>query len=68
VTVLLPGAGKQVQPSPEAQDAGMSPLNGDLALLAWEVDTVTPYGSKINLRKKSAFQTGDGVTGKTPQV
>jgi Mor family transcriptional regulator len=27
-----------------------------------------PYGSKINLRKKSAFQTGDGVTGKTPQV
>jgi SNF2 family DNA or RNA helicase len=41
VTLLLPGVGKQVQPSPEAREAGMSPLNGDLALLAWEIDAIT---------------------------
>jgi hypothetical protein len=41
VTVLLPSAGKRVQPSPEAQEAGMSPLEGELTLLAWEIDTVT---------------------------
>ena len=28
----------------------------------------TPYGSKINPRKKSALQMRDGATGKTPQV
>jgi hypothetical protein len=41
VTLLLPGAGKQVQPSPEAQAVGMIPLAEPLALLAWEVEAVT---------------------------
>jgi hypothetical protein len=41
VTVLLPGVGKQVQPSPEAQEAGRSPLEDELTLLAWEIDAVT---------------------------
>jgi SNF2 family DNA or RNA helicase len=41
VTLLLPGAGKQIQPSPEAQTAGMPALDGELVLLAWEINTVT---------------------------
>jgi hypothetical protein len=31
-----------------------------------EGDNRIPYGSKINLRKKSALQMEDGATGKTP--
>lgn len=41
VTLLLPGAGKTPQPSPEAEAAGWSTLQGDVSLLAWEVPAVT---------------------------
>jgi SNF2 family DNA or RNA helicase len=40
MTILLPGSGKQVQPSPEAQAAGMVSLGESLSLLAWEVESV----------------------------
>jgi hypothetical protein len=36
-------------------------------LVAGTLVDVTPYGSKINLRKKSASQMGHGATGKNPQ-
>ena len=39
ITLLLPGAGKRVQPSPEAQAAGMSLLEEPVTLLAWEIGT-----------------------------
>ncbi|MBN1201901.1 MAG: DEAD/DEAH box helicase [Anaerolineae bacterium] len=41
LVILLPGADKKVQPSPEAQAAGWLPLDGDLELLAWEINTIT---------------------------
>ncbi len=40
LTLLLPGVGKQVQPSPEAQTAGMVSLDESLTLLEWEVESV----------------------------
>ena len=39
--ILLPGSGKEVQPSPEAQSAGLAALADDLQLLTWEIDAVT---------------------------
>ncbi len=41
LVILLPGIGKEAQPSPEAQAAGLPPLDGKLLLLAWELETVT---------------------------
>ncbi len=41
VIIQLPGINKKAQPSPEALAAGCPPLDGDLALLAWEISTVT---------------------------
>jgi SNF2 family DNA or RNA helicase len=41
--IWLPGSGKQVQPSPEAQAAGLTPLDAaavNLTLLAWVVPVV----------------------------
>jgi SNF2 family DNA or RNA helicase len=40
VTIWLPGVGKNAEPSPEAQAAGMPSPGSDGALLAWEVDTI----------------------------
>lgn len=39
-SIWLPGNGKNVQPSPEAQEAGMPALEDELSLLAWELDMV----------------------------
>jgi SNF2 family DNA or RNA helicase len=41
VTLHLPGAGKQPQPSPEAEAAGWPPLEGDPSLLVWDLAAVT---------------------------
>lgn len=38
--IWLPGHGKKVQPSPEAQDAGVEALTEDLALLGWRLDVI----------------------------
>ncbi len=40
LTILLPGSGKDVQPSPEALAAGMVPPAGELLLLAWEMNAL----------------------------
>ncbi len=40
LTILLPGAGKNVQPSPEAQAAGLQAPEGDLQLLPWQLDAI----------------------------
>jgi hypothetical protein len=39
-TIWLPGAGKDAQPSPQAQAAGVMPPDDELSLLAWKVDTL----------------------------
>ena len=42
LTLWLPGAGKKVQPSPEAEAAGASPLEERaLTFLAWRVEAIT---------------------------
>ncbi len=40
LTVWLPGKGKKVQPSPQAQASGAAPLEDEVDLLLWRVDTV----------------------------
>src|SRR5689334_12822453 len=40
VTILLPGVGKNVQPSPDAQAAGLQSPEGDLQLLPWQLDAI----------------------------
>src|SRR5512146_1250820 len=45
ITILLPGVGKNVQPSPEAQAAGMQTPDGDLQLLPWQLDAMTLKGT-----------------------
>src|SRR5262245_9203156 len=39
-TVLLPGVGKNVQPSLEAEAAGLQTPQGDLQLLPWQLDAI----------------------------
>lgn len=39
ITIWLPGKGKKVQPSPQAQASGAAPLDDDTELLLWRVDT-----------------------------
>jgi hypothetical protein len=41
VIAWLPGQGKKVQPSPQAEAAGVPTLDKDTELLAWEVDVIT---------------------------
>ena len=41
VTIWLPGQGKQVQPSPQAEAAGAPLVENELDLLAWELEVIT---------------------------
>jgi SNF2 family DNA or RNA helicase len=41
IQMWLPGKGKKVQPSPEAINTGLLPLDSDLELLAWQVSAIT---------------------------
>lgn len=41
ITIWLPGLKKQVQPSPQAEAAGVPPLTQNLELLAWELEVIT---------------------------
>jgi SNF2 family DNA or RNA helicase len=40
ITILLPGVGANVQPSPEAQASGVPPPDGDIQLLPWILDAI----------------------------
>jgi len=40
IQIWLPGNGKKAQPSPEAISTGLTPLDGDLELLAWQISAM----------------------------
>lgn len=67
-TIWLPGAGKKVQPSPQALSSGMPSIESELELLGWELDLITlkltdtlDFFLQIPTEGRGGFQLGSDL-------